>query len=166
MESGKADKKRNLLGIFIPAAAMIIVAIIGYFATIHQKGEESAPAPIPTGKIISPKENDLVSPQGIEVTFDLENIHHDHSVWLVVQMGNQFWPKSDEIRGDQKGKTVQIFEDGEPGKSFWINLMMVDDEGTKFIRSWYSKGVETRDYSALEQIPGHSILDNVKVMLR
>lgn len=83
-----------------------------------------------------------------------KNVQRGLRLWLIVEVGNHKWPKGDELRIDADGKwQSEVYEDGT-GTAFSLSLYVVNDEGTKKIRSWLEIGTLIGYHPFEVDIPG------------
>lgn len=145
-----------IIGGICAIIAAIIAAIIGILPDIPQNNDQ------PFGEILTPQDSVMVN-ESIDVTGTLENIPQDHYIWLAVQKGNHLWPKEAQISTTMKKWQVRIYEGGLNQK-FSLVLLMVKENGNKFIKSWIDTCKVNNDWSgmALTEIPELTILDIVE----
>jgi hypothetical protein len=83
-----------------------------------------------------------------------KNLERGLRLWLIVEVGTHKWPKGDELRIDSEGKwQCEVYEDGS-GTAFSLSLYVVNDEGTKKIRSWLDIGTLIGYHPFEIDIPG------------
>lgn len=148
----------------------ILVAAIGAVAVISRNSAGNAntqtmssvsqPAPTPTGRILSPKSGNHVA-RRFAVVGTLSAIPRDHYVWVVVQIGNELFPKTPEV-GSGGGKwTREFLECGNPPEGrFSLVLLMVNAAAEKRITTWVSQGKQN-GFPGFAGIEGSSNLDVV-----
>jgi hypothetical protein len=75
-------------------------------------------------------------------------------LWLAVEKGDLIWPKeSRPVPGPDNKWTVNLFEDGGPGK-FSIALFVADQEASKRIQAWLDEGARTGSYVDMKNLQG------------
>lgn len=82
------------------------------------------------------------------------NIAKPCTLWLMVEVDNQIWPKEGQIQLDRYGKwRATIFEDGH-SEEFSIGLYVATQAATDNIRRWLEVGRMTGNYPGMRGIPG------------
>jgi hypothetical protein len=106
-----------------------------------------------TGGFIRPAAGALVT-RALSAEGWTKNLERGLRLWLIVEVGTHKWPKGDELRIDADGKwQCEVYEDGT-GTAFSLSLYVVNDEGTKKIRSWLDIGTLIGYHPFEVDIPG------------
>ena len=83
-----------------------------------------------------------------------KNLDRGLRLWLIVEIGTHKWPKGDELSVGADGKwQCEVYEDGT-GTAFSLSLYVVNDEGTRKIRSWLDIGTLIGYHPFEVDIPG------------
>jgi hypothetical protein len=113
-----------------------------------------------TGGFTRPAAN-TVAPRALAAEGWTKNLERGLRLWLIVEVGTHKWPKGDELRIDADGRwQCEVYEDGT-GTAFSLSLYVVNDEGTRKIRSWLDIGTLIGYHPFEVDIPGSRRLARV-----
>ena len=91
------------------------------------------------GAINRPTNNDTV-PTVIDTEGWVSNLEKDQHLWLIIEVGNQKWPKAGEIQTAKNGSWQRrVFEDGT-ASVFSLSLFVADNDGHQMIQAWLDIG--------------------------
>lgn len=98
------------------------------------------------GKILLPAEGSVVETQfTASGTFQGTARH----LWLVVKVGNLYWPKEPEVKPDQGQWTSTVNEGGDPGIKFELILVDVSDAASQMFQKLITDGAARQSWPGL-----------------
>ena len=149
------------LKVRIVTALGLVATVVGIAAGVKQLlsddgGGGVSPAVPPRGQIVLPASGDFV-PRVISARGTLSDLPEGKHAWLVVRDGDRLFPQRGEIL-PADGKWQFDFRQGGASSTIGLDLVLMGDEGQRFIEDRLSAG----NFSGIPSIPGQTILDSVE----
>jgi hypothetical protein len=134
-----------------------IVIIVAMFFTYDPNAYQQA-----SGKILSPIKGQTLDRWQFDAAGTANDVRRGVSLWLIVEIGGNFWPKESPVQLDANGQWKHTINQIGETSCFALSLWAVNKKTDQAIIGWLAGGQAAQDFPPLKFSDGAKRLATIE----